>query len=145
MVLTRRETAKGLREVRVAEQQVGRSRDGICYSKWLDEKVLQDMFHSQSPSMMWTGEAYRCSRANAMMDHTVKLQRPENRLTAVSNDDDERYLYCLMMTMIFRNFVDRKECPEDSGALERGRKPCLGIEDVLLCCTGDEWDKRCYC
>jgi len=71
-----------------------------------------------------------------MMDHTPKLQRPRIRRTAVSNDDGEQYPYCLMMTMIFRNFVGRKECPEDSGALERGRKPCLGIENALLCCTG---------
>jgi hypothetical protein len=87
--------------------------------------------------MMSTEAAYRCSRVNATMDHIMKLQRPRNRQTAVSNDDDERYLYCLTMTMIFRNFVGRKECPVDSGALERGRKPCLGIEDALLYCTGD--------
>lgn len=72
-----------------------------------------------------------------MMGRILKLQRLRNRQTAVLNDDGERYLYCLMMTMIFRNFVGRKECPVDSEALERGRKPCLGIEDALLYCTGD--------
>lgn len=72
-----------------------------------------------------------------MMDHKLKRQRPENRQTAVSSDDGEQYPYCLRMTMIFRNFVGRKECPEGFGALERGRKPCLDIEDALMCCTGD--------
>jgi hypothetical protein len=116
---------------------VGRSRDGIYCSKWKDDEALRDVFHSQSPSTMSIEAAYCCSRANAMMDHILKLQRPRNRQTAVSNDDGERYLYCPMMTKIFCNCVRRKECPVDSGALERGRKPCLDIEDALMCCTGD--------
>ena len=107
------EKAVARQEARVVGQQVGRLRDGMCCSKRLDDGVLQDMFRSQSPSMMWIGAAYCCSRVYAMMDHTPKLQRPRNRRTAVSNDDGERYPYCLMMTMIFRNFVGRKECPED--------------------------------
>jgi hypothetical protein len=118
-------------------RQVGRSQAGKCWSRWSDDEVQRDIFHSQSPSMMSIGVVYYYSTVNAMMDHTQKLRRPRNRQIAASNDDGERYLYCLMMTMIFCKFVGRKECPVDFGALERGRKPCLGIEDALLCCTGD--------
>lgn len=137
VVPTRQEKAGARREALVVGQQVGRSRDGICCSKWLDGEVLQDMCHSQSPNMMSIGAAYCYSRVSAMMDHILRLQRPRNRQTVALNDDDGLYLYCPMMTMIFRNFVGRKECPEDSGALERGRKPCLGIENALLYVTGD--------
>lgn len=124
-------------------QQAGRSRDEICCSKGLDDGGLQDVFYSRSLNTMSIGAAYHCSRVNAMMDCILKLQRPRSRQTAVLNDDDEQCLYCLMMTMIFHNFVDRKECPADSGALEKGRKPCLGIEDALLCCS--RVDNGCYC
>jgi hypothetical protein len=124
-------------------QQVERSRDGIYCLKGLDDGGLRDVFHFRSLSMMSIEAAYHCSRENAMMGHILKLQRPRSRQTAVSNDDGERCLYCLMMTMIFHNFVDRKECPADSGALERGRKPCLGIEDAPLNCSGV--DNGCYC